>query len=70
MTRIAEAARSGAAAAREPAQASATRKNRALAAMRERPGARRAELAVTCMRLPKRVCVDQLTIWPVCGATS
>ncbi len=29
-----------------------------------------AELAVTCMRLPRRVCVDQLTIWPVCEATS
>jgi len=29
-----------------------------------------AELAVTCLKLPKRVCVDQLTIWPVCEATS
>ncbi len=29
-----------------------------------------AELAITCLRLPKRVNVDQLTIWPVCEATS
>lgn len=29
-----------------------------------------AELAVTLMRLPKRVNVDQLTVWPVCEPTS
>ncbi len=29
-----------------------------------------AELAVTVMKLPRRVCVDQLTIWPVCEPTS
>ncbi len=28
-----------------------------------------AELAITCMKLPKRVNIDQLTIWPVCEAT-
>jgi len=29
-----------------------------------------AELAVTCIRLPRRINIDQMTVWPTCEATA